>query len=102
MNKVLVVAAHPDDEILGVGGTILKHVKAGDEVKILILGDGETSRDQGADIEKRLNQAKKAAEILGVTEIISKQLPDNKFDSIPLLDIVKEIETIVEKFKPNA
>lgn len=99
-NNILVVAAHPDDEILGVGGTIIKHVKNGDQVNILILGDGETSRDVG-DIEARARQAKLAGKMLGAKNIILKTLPDNKFDSIPLLQITKEVEAVVQKFKPN-
>lgn len=57
--KILVVAAHPDDEMLGMGGTILKHVKNKDAVSILFLGDGITSRDINADIEPRKKAGKK-------------------------------------------
>ena len=54
-NKILVVVAHPDDEILGAGGTILKHISKGDQVGVLILGDGEMSRDGNINI-KAINQ----------------------------------------------
>jgi len=101
-NEILIVAAHPDDEVLGAGGTILKHVKNGDRVSILILGDGVTSRGAGAAaIKQRLNQAKKAAGILGVKQVILETLPDNKFDSLPLLEIVKKVEPVIKRIKPN-
>ena len=100
MNKILIIGAHPDDEILGVGGTILKHVKAGDQVKILILGDGETSRPT-ADIAKREKQAKAVAMALGVKDLILEKLPDNQFDSMPLLEVVKKIEKVISEFKPE-
>ncbi len=99
-NKILVVAAHPDDEVLGAGGTILKHIKDRDQVNILILSDGETSRGVG-NITTRRNQAKKAAKILGVKKIILEKLPDNKFDSLPLLEIVKKVEKVISEIKPN-
>lgn len=101
MSKILVVAAHPDDEILGVGGTILKHIKNGDEVSILILGDGETSKGAKANILKRQRQAQKAGKTLGAKEIILEKFPDNSFDAIPLLKIVKKVEEILQKVKPE-
>ncbi len=102
-NKVLVVVAHPDDEVLGAGGTILKHAKNGDWVGILILGDGVTSRDASyeSEIRKRAAQARKAAKTLGAKKIILGSLPDNKFDSVPLLEIVKKVEKAVHEIKPN-
>lgn len=102
VNNILVVAAHPDDELFGVGGTIIKHIKNGDLVSVLILGDGATSRGATADqIEARTNQAKKAAKILGLKKVVLEILPDNKFDSVPLLEIVKKVEKTVYSIKPN-
>jgi len=100
-NNILIIAAHPDDEIIGVGGTILKHVKGDDQVNILILSDGESSRDSGIAIKKRQTQAKKVAEKLGVNKLFTDKLPDNKFDLVPLLNIVKKVEKIIKKIKPN-
>jgi len=99
--KILIVVAHPDDEVLGIGGTILKHVSNNDKVSVLILGDGETSRKPDADIQKRRSQAKRVAAELGIIEVILENLPDNKFDSVPLLDITKKIEDVVNKIKPE-
>jgi len=101
MNKILIIAAHPDDEILGVGGTILKHVAQGNEVNLLILGDGETSKDSMPDVEKKAAQARKAAEFLGAKNLILKKLPDQKFDSLPMLDIIKQIESIIVQIQPE-
>lgn len=102
MNKILVIAAHPDDEVIGAGGTILKHVKAGDAVSVLLLGDGVTSRGAGAAaVKKRAKQAKRAAKVLGVKNVLLEALPDNKFDSVPLLKIVKIIERAIYKIKPK-
>lgn len=103
MQKILVVAAHPDDEILGCGGAIAKHTKQGDKVWVLILGDGVGAREGSKDeeVDSRKEEAKKANDILGVENLIFKSFPDNKFDSVPLLDVIKEIETVVDEFEPN-
>lgn len=107
MSKVLVIAAHPDDELLGVGGTIIKHVKNGDEVYAVILGEGQTSRwsnreDAPEDILKELNKdSLAAAKILGIKESYFASLPDNRFDNWDLLDVVKEVEAIIEKVDPD-
>ncbi len=98
--KILMIAAHPDDEILGVGGTLIKHVKKGDEVYCLILGEGVTSRGAG-ETETLHKECREAGKIVGFKEIFLSKLPDNKFDSVPLLDIVKEIEKYLEKTKPD-
>lgn len=100
-NNILIVAAHPDDEVLGVGGTLIKHIKNGDQASVLVLSDGETSKDTKIDIQKRQNQAKKVSKLFGLSELIMKKLPDQKFDTIPLLDINKQIEEVVKKIKPD-
>lgn len=104
MAIILVVAAHPDDEVLGCGGTIARHAAAGDEVHVLFLADGESSRLQVPDpvaVESRLASARVAAGILGVTEIHALGLADNRLDSLPLLDIVQPVERLVQKLEPE-
>ena len=108
MNKViLVIAAHPDDEVLGCGATIGKHVLQGDEVYCLMLGEGITSRynergdASGEKLKQLKSEAKQAAQILGVKEVSFKDFPDNRFDTIPLLDIVKAVENFVSKLQPD-
>ena len=98
MKKVLVVVAHPDDEVIGCGGTIARHVKNGDRVQVVFLADGFGSRDDGVD---RSKSASDAALFLGCNPPIFLNLPDNQLDTLPLLDIVKKVETIVSHFKPD-
>jgi LmbE family N-acetylglucosaminyl deacetylase len=99
---VLVVAAHPDDEVLGVGGTIARHVDQGEQVHILILGEGATSRDgsQG-DVQKLREAACEAASVLGAESPHFAALPDNRLDTIALLDLVQAIEASVQSITPT-
>lgn len=105
--KLLVVAAHPDDEVLGCGGTIARYAREGHEVFVAILGEGETSRRSGdkPGEEQKLQalraHANAAAKTLGVTELIMHQLPDNRFDSIPLLEVVKVVESLIDRIRPE-
>jgi LmbE family N-acetylglucosaminyl deacetylase len=105
--NVLVIAAHPDDEVLGCGGTIRRLANEGHAVSIAILGEGITSRfEQRESVNK--NQIKqlharsrKVAVLLGAKDVSLFSLPDNRFDTVPLLDVVKIIENLVEKLKPQ-
>lgn len=98
MKKVLVVVAHPDDEIIGCGGTIARHVKNGEIVQVVFLADGFGARDNGVD---RSKPASDAAIFLGCNPPIFLNLPDNQLDTLPLLDIVKKVESIVSRYKPD-
>ena len=101
--KILIIAAHPDDEILGVGGTILKHSINGDEVEAIILATGITSRigESKDKIEKLRVDSKKVCKLLKMKKVTHHNFPDNKMDSVPLLDVVKVIEDKISKFKPE-
>ncbi|OHB24705.1 MAG: hypothetical protein A2X84_14310 [Desulfuromonadaceae bacterium GWC2_58_13] len=105
--NILVVAAHADDEVLGVGGTILRHIQEGNRVTVAILSEGITSRRATRDevgmeeLERLKNDARQAAEILGSPEIRFFDLPDNRFDGLDLLDIVKPIESLIEEIQPE-
>jgi LmbE family N-acetylglucosaminyl deacetylase len=107
MKRILVISAHPDDEVLGCGGTITKYAKAGYPVYSLILGEGITSRYKDrkeADrtlIEKLRQQALKVAKVLGIKKTLFFNLPDNRFDTIALLDIIKIVEDIKKKIRPH-
>jgi LmbE family N-acetylglucosaminyl deacetylase len=101
--SILVVAAHADDEVLGCGGTIARHVAEGDVVHVIFMADGVGSRGcvQSAELEAR-NQARDAAlKILGVTEWHALDFPDNRMDSVPLLDVVQALEPILRKIQPE-
>ena len=104
----LVIAAHPDDEILGVGGSMAKWSKSGDKVNILIMAEGSTSRDYTRDTIAHKNKlmalkkaATEAAKTLGVVSVELIGLPDNRMDSLDLLDIVKLIENKINILKPD-
>lgn len=99
--KVLVVAAHPDDEALGCGGTLARHAMAGDDVDILFLADGVGSRGSREALEARRQAARSAATILGVRPPRFDDLPDNCMDTVPLLDIVQRVETVVRAVEPE-
>ncbi len=105
--NILVVAAHPDDEVLGCGATIAKHIEAGNRVWVVILGQGVTSRKnlsgggQKEALAKLKKSASQAAQVLGIENLILKDFPDNKFDSVPTLEIVQVVEDVVDEFKPQ-
>lgn len=105
--KILIVAAHPDDEILGVGGTIARHIEAGDEVYALILGEGQTSRYEKREgaregiVEELHKNTLAAADILGIKEVFFENFADNRFDREDLLDIVKAVERKIAALQPG-
>ena len=105
--SILVIAAHPDDEILGCGGTMAREAAAGEDVYIAILGEGITSRyDDRADADRQKiaelhDRSRQAAKLVGARDVFMFNLPDNRFDSRPLLDVVKIIEELVERTKPH-
>jgi LmbE family N-acetylglucosaminyl deacetylase len=102
-NVVLVVAAHPDDEVLGSGGTLIKHVKCGDEVFCLILGEGIMSRlgAEKKEIDKLRSASQKAGRIIGFRKSYFADFPDNSFDTISLLKITQKVEKYFRQIKPN-
>ena len=101
-NTILVIAAHPDDESLGLGGTIHKAFQSGDTVDVLFLSSGVGSRDSDReDSTARLTAAKRALNLLGCRHIEIGDFPDNCFDSIELLTITKFIESKIVELQPN-
>jgi LmbE family N-acetylglucosaminyl deacetylase len=101
---VAVFAAHPDDETLGCGATLALLAKHGD-VHVTILGEGITAReaqrdDHGA-IEELYTDAHTAASVLGVSSVRLEGLPDLRFDSLPLLDIVWRVERVIREIRPT-
>lgn len=106
--NVLVVASHPDDEVLGCGGTIAKHSRQGDKVHVLILAEGATSRDsqrsrksRQSDLSSLAEAAQRANQLLGGTSLSLHDFPDNRMDSCDLLDIIKVVEKAIDEHHPE-
>ncbi len=106
--KILIVAAHPDDEVLGCFGTVARLIKEGCEAYTLILGEGKTSRDEKRVVENQKDEIDllnreilKANDVIGIKKVFVESFPDNRFDSVDLLDIVKVISKVKEEVKPD-
>lgn len=104
--SILILAAHPDDEVLGCGGTIAKLADEGAIVHVAFLADGVFSRGgeqtvQQLELASRRAAAQKACEILGVKSVSFGDFPDNRMDTIPLLDITQAVETFIAKHQPE-
>jgi len=104
--SIAVIAAHPDDEILGFGGTMRCHADAGDRVSVLILASGLAARGAEAADTAALatlrEQARAANARLGVARLDFADFPDNRMDSLLLLEVVKRVEAFLEEEKPLA
>jgi LmbE family N-acetylglucosaminyl deacetylase len=107
MNVALIVAAHPDDEVLGAGGVAARLSRSGHDVHIRILGEGATSRvDDRSFADPSLtddlcNSAQRAGSVLGASSVSVRGLPDNRFDSLDLLDVVKIVEGEIAELQPT-
>ena len=111
-DKILIIAAHPDDEVLGCGGTISSLSSKGIDIRILFLSEGVSSRFDNNqknlkklnnEIKLRNNNSIKALKILGVNKknIFFENYPCCKLDTIPRLNLVKVIEKHISIFKPS-
>ncbi len=103
---LLVIAAHPDDEVLGCGGTMARASALGTDVYIAILGEGITSRSSSPDQADRQMVSQlhtcshEVARLVGARDLFMYSLPDNRFDRVDLLDVIKIIEELITRLKP--
>ena len=98
--RVLVIAAHPDDELLGCGGTVALHTQAGDEVTSVIVCEGESLR-YGEDGVGQTDHIQEAARVLGVKEARTLKFPDQKLDTFTLTEIITPLEQAVQDVRPH-
>jgi LmbE family N-acetylglucosaminyl deacetylase len=118
--NILVIAAHPDDEVLGLGGTIKKLSKNGNNVKIVIMATGikarrsknysnsdkyeindKISNELNSQIQILRKESTKSSKILGAKSIDFLNFPDNEMDTVSLLEVTKSIEKIISDFNPE-
>ncbi len=97
--RILTIAAHPDDETLGAGGTIARLAARGHEVWVGILTDGVTARHHHIDQQQEC--AIRAGDVLGVSRVEFCGLPDQRLDAVPLLEVITPIEKWVGELRPD-
>jgi N-acetylglucosamine malate deacetylase 1 len=101
-SRILAVVAHPDDEVLGAGGTLARHSANGDEVHIVFLTDGVGARgDNKLAAEQRAKAARLAASRLSANEPHFLDFPDNRLDQVDLLDVTQKIEGVIREIAPT-
>ncbi|UCC52573.1 MAG: PIG-L family deacetylase [Anaerolineaceae bacterium] len=99
--KILVVAAHPDDELLGPGGTVASHSSCGDQVTIAFIADADSARYDKVKMQTVRNDAIQAAQHLGVCDVQFAGLPDQGLDALPILKITQWIENVLRDTQPQ-
>jgi len=108
MRRALVIAAHPDDEVLGCGATISKYSRQGGQFMVLFVAEGSSCRyadpasvDSVAAIASRTKQAVNALDLLGIEDYQFGDLPCGRLDQMPIIEINKAIEQVIRKFDPD-
>ncbi len=108
--KVLIIAAHPDDEVLGCGGTIARLAEEGKEIFCVFLGKGKASRfedeeENSAVIKQErkilLQESARAGKILGIKDSFFLDFPDQKYETVSLQDVVDALREIFRKVNPS-
>jgi LmbE family N-acetylglucosaminyl deacetylase len=100
--RILIVAAHPDDETIGMGATIHKSNSLGSSTRVIFLSDGVSARDlERESLDKRRSSSLAALEILDCRDVHFSDFPDNAMDTVPLIEVVKVIERHIQEFDPT-
>jgi LmbE family N-acetylglucosaminyl deacetylase len=99
--NVLVVAAHPDDEVLGVGGAAALHAERGDRVTIAIMCEGVSVRYAQSRKDEVRAQSEAAAKILGAADLHLGDLPEQRLETLPISEVALHIERLIEKVQPT-
>ncbi len=99
--KVLVISCHPDDEVLGVGGTILQHRAVGDDVHVAMVTDGCSGVYDASKKALLADSLKRCANHLGVTRIHELDLPNQRLDTLPLIEIAQHLERVIAAVHPD-
>jgi LmbE family N-acetylglucosaminyl deacetylase len=99
--RVLVIAAHPDDEVIGCGGTIAKHTKAGEQVSLCIMTKGYTPDWSREYLKNREKEIQKVKAVLGIGKIFRLGYPTAKLDTVPQKELNDSILRIVNEVKPD-
>jgi LmbE family N-acetylglucosaminyl deacetylase len=100
--RVLCVVAHPDDETLGVGGTLALHAEAGSEVKVLIMSEGEVEKlSDTPRCDTRRECALRAADAMGVSDVEFHDFPDQRLETVPFIELIKTVEKALDTFRPT-
>lgn len=99
--NVVVVAAHPDDEVLGAGATLARHVRAGDDVHAVVLAEGATSRYDVRMVDELQAGGVAAAECIGLSSVRFEAFPDQRLDQIPLIDLTQHVEEVLAELRPS-
>jgi LmbE family N-acetylglucosaminyl deacetylase len=104
----LILAAHPDDEVLGCGATAARLAAEGDDVFVGIMGEGKTSRHAtredtaaAAEVDLLAGETEEARKAMGVREVFQFGLPDNRFDTVPMLEVAKLMEDLIDRIRPS-
>jgi LmbE family N-acetylglucosaminyl deacetylase len=99
--NVVVFAAHPDDEILGAGATLAAHARAGGNVHAVVIADGATSRYADGTEELLYKEGHRAASLIGFASIRFLSLPDQRLDTLPLVEVTQSMEALLDELRPE-
>jgi LmbE family N-acetylglucosaminyl deacetylase len=110
VKKVLLICAHPDDDILGCGGLMAKYAEKGTDFRVVFIAEGSSCRypkgeiqtdEVQAVIQQRNEAGRTALNVLGVDDVVFHNLPCGRLDQVPIIEINKIIESEIRSFKPD-